>query len=322
MSVARKQRYASSGVQTIGSPRTLKLVFTSTGQPVRRSNASSKRVNRGFRCLVDGLNPRTEVDMGHGGNLGANHVDPVAKVGVFLHHSTGLRGRSEPGGLRAQGPPAACRGFPGRARDQTTPPPDPARTAGAKGRKLSRNLIFRFIVACIAGDRGSPRMLRAPSARGPNSIRPWNQPTILPSARSPATCSTRSGSSVNCCPCLPCPARNADDLIGGVARPEEAPLLGILHHPGARFLQELMPDEQGRPQRPACIAGRRLDPDIVKCPLAQEPAIGHTVEPDSARHDQMPHPGSCSDVAADPEDDLFGHILDAGGQVHVPLLEG
>jgi hypothetical protein len=30
-----KQRNASSGVHTIGSPRTLKLVLTSTGQPFR-----------------------------------------------------------------------------------------------------------------------------------------------------------------------------------------------------------------------------------------------------------------------------------------------
>ena len=36
MSVARKHRSASAGEQTIGSPRTLKLVFTSTGQPVFR----------------------------------------------------------------------------------------------------------------------------------------------------------------------------------------------------------------------------------------------------------------------------------------------
>ena len=36
MSVRMKQRYASSGVQTIGSPRTLNDVLTITGQPVRR----------------------------------------------------------------------------------------------------------------------------------------------------------------------------------------------------------------------------------------------------------------------------------------------
>ena len=36
-----KQRYASSGVQTIGSPRTLNDVLTMTGQPVACLNASS-----------------------------------------------------------------------------------------------------------------------------------------------------------------------------------------------------------------------------------------------------------------------------------------
>jgi hypothetical protein len=38
ISVPMKHRNASSGVHTMGSPRTLKLVFTSTGQPVRRLN--------------------------------------------------------------------------------------------------------------------------------------------------------------------------------------------------------------------------------------------------------------------------------------------
>ena len=42
MPVAWKHRRASCGVQTIGSPRTLKLVFNSTGQPVRSRNAVNK----------------------------------------------------------------------------------------------------------------------------------------------------------------------------------------------------------------------------------------------------------------------------------------
>ena len=61
-----------------------------------------------------------------------------------------------------------------------------ASTEGAKGRKPSRNLIFMFRVSRIFGSRGSARMLRPPSARGPNSMRPWNQPITLPSARSRA----------------------------------------------------------------------------------------------------------------------------------------
>jgi hypothetical protein len=39
---AQKASTASRGVQTIGSPRVLKEVFTSTGTPVRRSNALSR----------------------------------------------------------------------------------------------------------------------------------------------------------------------------------------------------------------------------------------------------------------------------------------
>ena len=38
---------ASAGVQTIGSPRTLKLVFTTTGQPVRALNSGNQRVIAG-----------------------------------------------------------------------------------------------------------------------------------------------------------------------------------------------------------------------------------------------------------------------------------
>ena len=49
-----KQRHASAGVHTMGSPSTLKLVLTSTGQPVRALNASSRAWKRGLvsRCTV------------------------------------------------------------------------------------------------------------------------------------------------------------------------------------------------------------------------------------------------------------------------------
>lgn len=46
-----KHRKASSGVQTIGSPRTLKLVLTRTGQPVRSMNVESRAWNLGFVSL-------------------------------------------------------------------------------------------------------------------------------------------------------------------------------------------------------------------------------------------------------------------------------
>ena len=48
--VPMKQRNASSGVHTIGSPRTLKLVLTTPEQPVRRLNASISAWSGGW-CL-------------------------------------------------------------------------------------------------------------------------------------------------------------------------------------------------------------------------------------------------------------------------------
>ena len=123
-------------------------------------------------------------------------------------------------------------------------------------------------------------------------------------------------------PLSPLLPQGADDLFRGVTRPEEAASLGVTRRLGTRFFQELMPDEQGRAQCPARITGRRLDPDVVECPVAQQTAIGHAIEPDAACHDEVLHAGLRANVAADAKEDLLGHILDAGRQVHVPLLEG
>ena len=58
MLVPMKQRKASSGVPTIGSPRTLKLVLTITGQPVRALNRSSNAWYRGLVSPMHGLDAR------------------------------------------------------------------------------------------------------------------------------------------------------------------------------------------------------------------------------------------------------------------------
>ena len=50
-------------------------------------------------------------------------------------------------------------------------------TVGANGRKYSRYLILPLITFFISALVASARIDREPSARGPNSMRPWNQPT-------------------------------------------------------------------------------------------------------------------------------------------------
>ena len=66
-----------------------------------------------------------------------------------------------------------------------------SRTTGATGRKSSRSLIS-FSLACISAWIGEARIDRAPSARGPNSMRPWNQPMTLSRARISAVSSATS----------------------------------------------------------------------------------------------------------------------------------
>lgn len=58
-----------------------------------------------------------------------------------------------------------------------------ARIEGAKGRKLSRNLIFRFTRCQLSAFLASARMARFQRDLGPNSILPWNQPTTFCSRR-------------------------------------------------------------------------------------------------------------------------------------------
>src|SRR2546430_1810252 len=52
----------------------------------------------------------------------------------------------------------------------------------SKGAEDSRRLILAFRICFMSARRGSQRIERFPSARGPHSMRPWNQPTTLPSA--------------------------------------------------------------------------------------------------------------------------------------------
>jgi hypothetical protein len=80
-----KQRNASSGVQTIGSPRTLKLVLTSTGHPVSRLEPRQQPVKTRIRLRADRLDTGGIVDMGYRGNVQARDVELVdAERRLFL----------------------------------------------------------------------------------------------------------------------------------------------------------------------------------------------------------------------------------------------
>ena len=124
---------------------------------------------------VDGLDARRVVDVRDRRDARARHLELVDAAAARRPSPFGDDALAP----RAPARRAACTGCPRRAASRSTRARAPRRTDGANGRNDSRNLIFRFITDCIAWLRASPRMLRLPSARGPNSIRPWNQPTTF-----------------------------------------------------------------------------------------------------------------------------------------------
>ncbi len=183
--------------------------------------------------------------------------------------------------------PAACRASRSPARSSRAT--RSRSTLGANGRKPSRNLILMFICACICGLRGSPRMLREPSARGPNSIRPSNQPTIFSSARGARRRGSSSSSPVE--PLVHGARRSEDSL--DLVRAEAGPEVGALHGsrlPGATVrgcLQCRCQMSCATPERAAGVARRGLDPESLEGPLAQEPAVPDAVQRDAARQAQV-----------------------------------
>ena len=111
------------------------------------------------------------------------------------------------------------------------------------------------------------------------------------------------------------------DLARGILRPQEAALLCILAVGRPWLVQQLVPDEQGSPQSAAGIAGGGLNPDVLERPFTQQPAVGDAVERHATRHHEVLHPGLAVQLAPYAQHDLLGHFLDAGRQVHVPLLQ-
>ena len=105
------------------------------------------------------------------------------------------------------------------------------------------------------------------------------------------------------------------------AGPRKLPCWRSIEPVCPRLVEQLVPDEQRRAQRAAGVAGRRLNPDVVERPLAQQPAVGHAVERHAAGQHQTRHARLAEQLPADREHRVFGHRLDARRQVHVPLLD-
>ena len=112
----------------------------------------------------------------------------------------------------------------------------PAMTDGAKGRNGSRNLILVLTMSFMAARRGVGQDARGvPSARGPHSKRPWNQPTtcpgreVAPPRRVDQRSSWRTRSWA-----MPCGVQEGGDVARRVLLAPD----GVLHHEAARLAED------------------------------------------------------------------------------------
>jgi len=78
---------------------------------------------------------------------------------------------------------------------------------------------------------------------------------------------------------------------------------------------------EGGAQGAAGVSGRRLNPQSFEDFFAQDAAVGHAVEGDTAGQAEVGKSGQLPGVAGEFEEDLFGHDLGGARDVQVPLFE-
>ncbi|MNG00347.1 hypothetical protein D3C84_832780 [compost metagenome] len=144
---------ASVGEQTIGSPRRFSEVFSDTPLPVSFSSSSIRSYQRGlWRRSSTWAREVPSSWTTSGTRLFHSSLTSKVKVMNGLGWST----------LSICGATVSS-------------------IDGQNGLQRSRNLICSLMRSATPAALGQPMIERPPRARGPNSMRPWNQATGLPS---------------------------------------------------------------------------------------------------------------------------------------------
>ena len=168
-------------------------------------------------------------------------------------------------------------------------------------------------------------MLRAPSARGPNSMRPWNQPTTFSVGEQPGDAleqrRRRSSRSYG----APRSRRGSASISSSDERGAE---VGALHRVAARRptrarLAELPVPDRAAPRRarrrrrrpPAGSRGRSNGPSRRSRPLPTQ------LSATPPARQRFSSPVSRCAVPRHAQHDLLGHLLDRAREVHLALRQ-
>ena len=230
----------------------------------------------GLGLPVHGLDPGREVDVGHRRDVRAGTVDPrqdVREVALPVSRAVRLCPRA------AAPPHLGHQQHVGRGpvELEVLAEPVPPERRGERTEALPELDLPVHRRLHLAASAASPRIERLPRARGPNSIRPWKQPHHASSGdapgdgRGPRVLGRLLVGDALRLQVLP----DARRRTPGPGRPRawrrpartsrcRSPFVPVVH--------------RAAPQRPAGVPGRRLDPEVVEDPRAQQLAVGHAVE--------------------------------------------
>ena len=164
-------------------------------------------------------------------------------------------------------------------------------------------------------------MERAPSARGPNSIRPWNQPTAWPACERIAG-ALKQLRLVKDCELRANASETPFNFVLGEFRAEVRSAHGVhcaVHL--ARSTEMLMVGSERRAEGAAGIPRRWLNPDALKGPIAQYFPISHAIEGDAAGKAEIVDCISLRQRARDAQHDFLSDLLHRGGEIHITLRE-
>jgi hypothetical protein len=155
-------------------------------------------------------------------------------------------------------------------------------------------------------------MLRDPRARGPNSIRPSNQPTIFSSASRVILVE----------PLIRCPdlLQVALDVLWLVGGTEVCPPHAVAPHGRLAWGTKVpMPGQLRGSQCPAGVTSRRLNPDLLERPLPEQSAVPDAIQGHSSGEAEVGESGLAAGGLRHPQHDLFADDLHRARQVHLFL---
>jgi len=158
----------------------------------------------------------------------------------------------------------------------------------------------------MTGTRGSARMLRCPRARGPNSMRPWNQPTTWPRAIHPAR--ARQGPLATSRKARLARAGPAGRL-DPVGRAQAGGGHGGPRRPVSAWWRYNAAPSEPPASRPA------LDEEVGEGRLLGDPAGGRDVEAAPAREAEAGKGDPAVQVAGDAQERLLEEPLERGRHV-------